>query len=621
MKKIISLLLSVAVFIFSFTACSSNTISIDSDSYREVLAQLEAEQNANNNSATAGEVTSEDVVEDESSYDVESDDFEESTNDEDTDISKEDGSSNDEESSEDESIEKDADDANGKTSDKEESKDKTDDKPSNTDSKIPTGTESKNPPSTVSKKPIVSTNSSNAVSSVISSSNSSVVTGGVIFGEGLSLLDKEASEKDVATSITMTYNDAACRKIGFTWNTGKKITDQSLQVSEGAKFNTKKYVSFDVETKTYQSYKGDGTTFDYYVSKAVATGLTKGKTYTYRVYSKSKRQLSTPTTFTLPKSSDEVFTFVHLSDSQKAETDAAGTSYSGVNTGDDLYNAFMGSMFANNNDVDFYLHTGDIVEWSKYESYWTNMLNFNRQFFRAYPVMAISGNHEVDYQNGVEETFKHFNVDVPSANASTEKGYYYHFDYNNVRFIMLNTNEREENKIKEEQIKWLEDVLKNNPQKWTIVSMHHPMYSLGKWGADPAQYGISMALREQLTGLLAKYNVDLVLQGHDHTFSKTYPINEEGKIAKNYKTHKLNGVEYAENPNGVIYAVNGTSGSQTRAAISNADTSLYETYVKESSSKSAWAEITVTERTLTVKGYYYNNGRPKLWTSYGISKR
>ena len=56
--------------------------------------------------------------------------------------------------------------------------------------------------------------------------------------------------------------------------------------------------------------------------------------------------------------------------------------------------------------------------------------------------------------------------------------------------------------------------------------MHNPMYSVGKRGSDPGKKSVALSLAEQLNGLFAKYKVDIVLQGHDHMVSRTYPLDE-----------------------------------------------------------------------------------------------
>ena len=127
------------------------------------------------------------------------------------------------------------------------------------------------------------------------------------------------------------------------------------------------------------------------------------------------------------------------------------------------------------------VHTGDVVEYSKYQNYWDNMLNANVKYLSKIPVMAISGNHETTYKNGSNETFNRFNYKIP-IQKNTKLGFYYSFSYGNVKFIMLNTNELNGSRLTNAQYSWLENELQNTTEKWKVVSMHNPMYSVGKWG-------------------------------------------------------------------------------------------------------------------------------------------
>ena len=68
-----------------------------------------------------------------------------------------------------------------------------------------------------------------------------------------------------------------------------------------------------------------------------------------------------------------------------------------------------------------------------------------------------------------------------------------------------------------EQIKWLEDELKKSTSKWKIVYFHHPLYSSGD------RHGSDLRLREVLEPLFIKYNVSVVLTGHDHLYERVKP--------------------------------------------------------------------------------------------------
>jgi 3',5'-cyclic AMP phosphodiesterase CpdA len=85
----------------------------------------------------------------------------------------------------------------------------------------------------------------------------------------------------------------------------------------------------------------------------------------------------------------------------------------------------------------------------------------------------------------------------------------YFIDYQGVRIISLNSNED-----RERQVGWLDRVLADNPNRWTVVTFHHPIYSSAKNRDNPE-------LRRLWQPVFDRHRVDLVLQGHDHTYARS----------------------------------------------------------------------------------------------------
>ena len=411
------------------------------------------------------------------------------------------------------------------------------------------------------------------------------------------------------TCVTISLYDTAENSYGFTWNTEQKPINPVIQICEGEKFDEKKCTEISAEVE-YETANLPSPAL-LYVSKAVAK-LKPNVTYTYRVYDKGAKIGSNSATFKASNFGADTFSFVHASDSQ-VDAGESDVGFLAIGTGKTFGTALEAITKVK---PSFLLHTGDMVEYSKYESYWRNMLDYNGKYVRTLPFMPISGNHETTHKAGINEIYKHFNLKIEEQD--TKKGFYYTFDYGNVKFIMLNSNDQGENGISEKQYNWLAETLKNNDKKWTIVAMHHPMYSVGKWGANPELSEYCLKLRKQLTKLFADNKVDLVLQGHDHTYSKTYPIGANGTADLNYEKQTDNSVEYAVNPNGTVYAVHGAAGNQPRAPFA-VDEGLFE--LAAESYQGSWAEIHVEKDRITVKVMYDKKGKAAEAYSYGIIKQ
>ena len=122
------------------------------------------------------------------------------------------------------------------------------------------------------------------------------------------------------------------------------------------------------------------------------------------------------------------------------------------------------------------------------------------------PFYAVLGNHDVRTNNGIDQ------VNFASFNMG---GRYYTFTQDIVQFFALDTTNSGANWTT--QLDWLENNLAKSTATWKIVFGHHPLYSSGI-------HGSSEELIDELSPLFVRYGVQFYLNGHDHNYERTEPI-------------------------------------------------------------------------------------------------
>ncbi|MEB3262925.1 MAG: metallophosphoesterase [Synechococcus sp.] len=122
------------------------------------------------------------------------------------------------------------------------------------------------------------------------------------------------------------------------------------------------------------------------------------------------------------------------------------------------------------------------------------------------PFHAVLGNHDIRTSNGTPQLrYRPFGMG----------GRWYALRRGPVAFFLLDTNA---NADWTQQLRWLEGALQASTAPWKVVVGHHPIYSAGHYGDQPA-------LIERLTPLFRRHGVQLYINGHEHSYERTRPIN------------------------------------------------------------------------------------------------
>ena len=169
----------------------------------------------------------------------------------------------------------------------------------------------------------------------------------------------------------------------------------------------------------------------------------------------------------------------------------------------------------------FMLHAGDLINRHNADLEWGEWFAAGGFIHAQTPSLMTPGNHE--YGRPIDATGARLSPQWRAQYTLPENGpegreklkeTAFYVDYQGVRVIsvdapLLHGDPTE----RAAQVKWLDGLLANNPNRWTIITLHFPLYS-----SEPARDNPDV--REALKPLIDKYKVDLLLQGHDHGYAR-----------------------------------------------------------------------------------------------------
>lgn len=264
--------------------------------------------------------------------------------------------------------------------------------------------------------------------------------------------------------------------------------------------------------------------------------------------------------------------------------------------------AAIEAIMANAGGYDFVLNAGDMADNGDNFSQWGWALNENLGFFANTSTFNTAGNHE----DGGGKLDDFYNYGAMAPEQDSDSGLYYSFDYATAHVIVLNTNDADAtNGLSDTQFEWLKtDLEANKDAKWIFVLMHKSLYSGGSHSFD----GDVEAMRAQLVPVFYKYGVDLVLAGHDHTYTVTECLDGNGDPVS--RASYNNGIITMDaNGSGVMYVTLGTIGTKFYDYVSNSE--IEGKFNAESSvlwtlAEQTFAKISVRGDTLTYTGYTVN---------------
>jgi len=339
--------------------------------------------------------------------------------------------------------------------------------------------------------------------------------------------------------------------------------------------NMEQYVQYGTSSKSYTAY-AQATGFTYsksdmcgepasshgwkepgYLQTAILFNLEPSTKYYYRYgsdqsgWSPEYSFVSAPVT-----GAQSGIRLAAYGDMGKAEVDGSEEhweEYPSLNTTNNVLDIL------DSQGLDLVLHIGDIAYAVGFESQWDEFMQQILPVATQVPYMTCIGNHERDWpdsgcyyntsDSGGECGVPYENRFIMPGTEDSPDEPWYSFDYGNVHFVLMST----EHDFLEgsDQYNFIQSDLASVDRSVTpfvIFAGHRPMYidSTDNETVSSDQR-VAELLRANLEPLLLKYQVDLALWGHHHSYQRTCPVYNltcQAKVTSNqvWPTHVVIGM-------------------------------------------------------------------------------
>ncbi|MDR3551881.1 MAG: metallophosphoesterase family protein [Clostridia bacterium] len=275
----------------------------------------------------------------------------------------------------------------------------------------------------------------------------------------------------------------------------------------------------------------DATTGEY-TNKATVSGLSLSTKYTYRVGDGTT--WSSEYTFTTGNPGSG-FSFLAFGDPQLgAASSNANAAIKHTSLADDQagWADTLKKATSKYPSINFLFTLGDEVnnytdltaQQNEYKAFFTP--DSSAGYLQKFALVALEGNH--DEQLGKYYSY-HYNqpnrstLGETSNNSVNNNDGDYWFTYGDALFMVLNANNYADTAAHDEFMKQAVDA--NPNARWKIAAWHQSAYSEASHAVSSADDSTQITfIRQNWPKLMDKYGVDVVFEGHDHSYTRTYQM-------------------------------------------------------------------------------------------------
>ena len=332
--------------------------------------------------------------------------------------------------------------------------------------------------------------------------------------------------------IVLNFSDNPATTTSVTWRTSPDVTEgyAEVAVADAAPKFWRNATTLRAETTTMDASQIMTAEVVSNYHSVTFTNLLPDTLYAYRVG--DGKIWSEWIQFRTASQEPKPFSFLYVGDAQNYILE--------------LWSRLIREGYRKAPDARFIIHAGDMVNNAHSERQWHEWFSAGGWIHRMLPSVPLPGNHEFQPYTPEEreQDIEHLSVQwhpqftLPKNGPSGLEETAYYLDYQDVRIVVLNSSKQQE-----EQVAWLDQVLADNPSKWTVVTYHHPLFSASA-GRDNER------LRELWKPVFDKYHVDLSLQGHDHSYARGRTAPKGKNVLAGVNTRDQTGTVYVVSVSG-----------------------------------------------------------------------
>jgi len=393
--------------------------------------------------------------------------------------------------------------------------------------------------------------------------------------------------------IHLTWGDDPARSVVVSWASPAQAVRPRVRIGQRV---------IPAEVRAYTDALNGLTTWTYH---ARVHGLRPGATYGYAVTADNDRNKTDPfsATFTTAPEGRAEFRFTSFGDLATPNTDWV------LSYGQSAYAVGAVESF----QPLFHLLNGDLcyadLNPAAQPAVWRDFGNNNQASAAYRPWMPVPGNHEIEFGNGPQGFTSYLTrYTLPSNGTPGLEGRWYSFRIGSVLFVALSADDV----VYQDagpfvagpgsltpalpagtsfyirgysggaQTQWLETTLatarRDASIDWIIVQMHQCACSSSRTGN-----GSDLGIRQEWLPLFDRYEVDLVLCGHDHDYERSFPVRgcdigagtsaATGEAVDTRRPHPVTTVDSGvfDTSQGTVHLILGCGGTDANLDVFGAD--------------------------------------------------